>query len=70
MKTRKKLGEMLVDAGLLTNDQLQQALAGQRGSGLKLGQYLVREGVIREDQVIDQISQHRKIAKYDRPDPG
>ena len=54
-----------MDAGLLTNDQLQQALAGQRGSGLKLGQYLVREGVIREDQVIDQISQQLKIEKYD-----
>ncbi|MBN2397681.1 MAG: Flp pilus assembly complex ATPase component TadA [Deltaproteobacteria bacterium] len=65
MKIRKKLGEMLLDAGLLTEDQLQQALAGQKGSGLKLGQYLVRGGVVREDEVIDQISRQLKIEKYD-----
>ena len=56
---------MLVDAGLLTDDQLQKALAAQKGTGLKLGQYLVRQGVVREDQVIDQISRQLKIEKYD-----
>ncbi len=56
---------MLVDAGLLTDDQLQKALAAQKGTGLKLGQYLVRQGIVREEQVIDQISRQLKIEKYD-----
>lgn len=65
MKIRKRLGEMLIDADLLTEGQLQQALTDQKGTGLKLGQYLIREGVVREDQIIDQISRQLKIEKYD-----
>ncbi|MDO9515288.1 MAG: ATPase, T2SS/T4P/T4SS family [Syntrophales bacterium] len=55
---------MLVGSGLLTEDKLQQALTGQKGTGLKIGQYLVREGMVREDQIIDQISEQLKIEKY------
>jgi len=65
VKIRKRLGEMLIDADLLTEGQLQQALTDQKGTGLKLGQYLIREGVVREDQIIDQISRQLKIEKYD-----
>ncbi|MBN2397146.1 MAG: Flp pilus assembly complex ATPase component TadA [Deltaproteobacteria bacterium] len=65
MRIRKKLGEMLIDSGLLTEEQLRQALAGQKGTGLKLGQYLIREGMVREGQIIDQISRQLKIEKYD-----
>lgn len=56
---------MLIEAGLLDENQLQQALTGQKGAGLKLGQYLIREGMVREDQIIDQISRQLKIEKYD-----
>jgi len=55
---------MLADAGLLTEDQLKQALAGQKKSGLKIGQYLIQEGWVREDQIIDQISKQLNIEKY------
>ncbi len=65
MRPRKRLGEMLIEAGLLTEEQLHQALNGQRGTGLKLGQYLSQEGTVREDQIIDQISKQLKIEKYD-----
>lgn len=64
MRVKKKLGEMLADAGLLTEDQLKQALAGQKKSGLKIGQYLIQEGWVREDQIIDQISKQLNIEKY------
>ncbi|HPQ42874.1 MAG TPA: ATPase, T2SS/T4P/T4SS family [Syntrophales bacterium] len=63
-ETRKKLGEMLMDAGLLTEEQLNQALVGQRKTGLKLGQYLVQEGWFREEQIISQISQQLNIERY------
>jgi len=65
LRTRKKLGEMLVSAGLLTEDQLKQALSGQKKAGLRLGQYLVREGLISENQIMDQISRQLNINKYD-----
>ena len=56
---------MLIEAGLLTEGQLSQALGGQKGTGLKLGQYLIQEGLVREDQIIDQISRQLKLKKYD-----
>ncbi|MBW2649351.1 MAG: Flp pilus assembly complex ATPase component TadA, partial [Deltaproteobacteria bacterium] len=56
---------MLVSAGLLTEDQLKQALSGQKKAGLRLGQYLVREGLISENQIMDQISRQLNINKYD-----
>ncbi|MEA1970233.1 MAG: ATPase, T2SS/T4P/T4SS family [Thermodesulfobacteriota bacterium] len=65
MRIRKKLGEMLVDAGLLTEDRLKQALSGQKKAGLKLGQYLIQEGWVRENQIMDQVSRQLNIEKYD-----
>ena len=55
---------MLIDADLLTEDQLKQALVGQKKTDLKLGQYLVQEGLIREDKIINQISKQLKIERY------
>lgn len=64
MKKRKKLGDILIEAGLLTEDQLEQALAGQKNSGLKLGQFMVRQGIVSESQVISTVSRQLKIKKY------
>ena len=64
MKVRKKLGEMLVDAGLLSAQDLQAALKEQRGSGLKLGQYLVRYGYVPEADVVDVVCKQLDIDKY------
>ena len=49
----KRLGEMLVDVGAITEQQLEEALAGQKGSGKRLGTYLVDEKYISEDQLIE-----------------
>lgn len=64
MKNKKKLGEMLVEAGLLTEDQLKQAVIDHKRNNLKLGQYLVREGIISGSQIADIISRQMKISKY------
>ncbi|MEJ2155589.1 MAG: ATPase, T2SS/T4P/T4SS family [Desulfobacteraceae bacterium] len=64
MKNKKKLGEMLVEAGLLTEDQLKQAVIDHKRNNLKLGQYLVREGIVSGGQIADLISRQMKIAKY------
>jgi hypothetical protein len=44
LRARKKLGEILVEGGLLTRKQLEEALPFQKKSNMKLGQFLVREG--------------------------
>ncbi|HPD56503.1 MAG TPA: ATPase, T2SS/T4P/T4SS family [Smithellaceae bacterium] len=64
MKTKKRLGEMLVEAGLLSEEKLKQALIEQKKAGLKLGQYLTRMGVVNEQQIIDLLSQQLGIPKY------
>lgn len=64
MKVKKRLGEMLIDNGLLTEERLQQALVEQKKAGLKLGQYLTRQGVVNEQQIIDMLSRQLNIAKY------
>lgn len=64
-KTRKRLGEILIDAGLLTEEQLTQSLAEQKNSGLKLGDYLIANGIVFEDQIIASLSSQFQIEKYD-----
>jgi type IV pilus assembly protein PilB len=67
LKARKKLGEILVEGGLLTQEQLEKALPYQKKSKLKLGQFLVREGIVSESQIVDLVSSQLKLEKY-RPD--
>ena len=67
MIARKKLGEILVEGGLLSQKQLEQALPFQKKSNLKLGQFLVREGIVSESQIVDLVSNQLKLEKY-RPD--
>ena len=64
MKIKKRLGEMLVEKGLLTEEQLTKSLADQRKSGLKLGQYLTRQAIVNEQIIIDLLSKQLKIQRY------
>ncbi len=48
---QKRLGEYLVEAGLLTPQHIRQALMEQRQSGLRLGEILVSQGCVREATV-------------------
>jgi len=61
---KKRLGEMLVEAGLLSEEQLKAALAEDAKSGLKLGQYLIRQGIVSEGLIIDMLSRQLDIEKY------
>ena len=53
MKVKKKLGDMLIKAGLLTDELLKQALQDQSRVNLKLGQYLVRKGLVGEYNLVE-----------------
>ena len=65
MRTKLRLGEMLIQEGLLTEQQLQNALSDNKGSGLKLGQFLVRNNICREDDIINVLSRQLRIDRYD-----
>lgn len=47
----KRLGHYLVEAGLLTQAQIEAALSEQKGTGLRLGEVIVRKGWIQEQTV-------------------
>ena len=64
MKGQKRLGEILIDGGLLTQEQLRQALISKKNTKLKLGEFLVRQGILTESQLIDFLSEQLKIEKY------
>jgi len=66
LKARKKLGEILVEGGLLTQEQLEKALPYQKKSNLKLGQFLVREGIVSESQIVDLVSSQLKLMSSSR----
>jgi type IV pilus assembly protein PilB len=67
MRVKQKLGEMLVEGELLTIEQLEQAVAAHKRLKIKLGQYLVREGIVSGGQIVDLVSHQLKIKKY-QPD--
>lgn len=51
----KRLGEMLIDVQLITEEQLGEALKLQKGSGKRLGTVLIEHGFITEAQLIDML---------------
>ncbi len=67
------MGEILVEAGLLTPETLQKALQKQRGTGKRLGQILEEMDVILEEDIATTLGrqfgvrQVKGIARYSYP---
>ena len=57
-----KLGQMLIDAGLVTEEQLKEALEQQRKQGGKIGYNLVKLGYVKEEDITNFLSE-----QYDVP---
>jgi type IV pilus assembly protein PilB len=53
--TRKRLGELLRDEDLISEEQIQEALASQRKTGELLGEVLVRLGYVTEYDIAKTI---------------
>ncbi len=55
---RKKIriGDLLVQAGAITEEQLTEALEKQRGTGKKLGEFLVEQGTITDERLAQALS--------------
>ncbi len=62
MEARKLLGQLLIEAGRLTAEQLETALAAQRDSHGKLGHILVDQGAINTGDLLDVLSEQLLVA--------
>ena len=58
---RLRLGELLLTAGLVTEDQLMLALDEQKRSGERLGRILVSNRIITESQLVRALAMHYGI---------
>ena len=64
----QKVGDILVHQGIISEDQLQKALAEQKKSNEKLGQILINQGIITEADLVKAYSQqmgHKHILEND-----
>jgi hypothetical protein len=61
----KKLGVILIEAGLITPAQLQDTLRHQRLTGERLGSTLVAQGLITEDSLMDFLSRQTGVPRLD-----
>lgn len=64
-----RLGDILVNSGLISKEQLNKALDLQKKQGKRLGEILIEEGLISEDQIIEVLEfqlgvPHINLKKY------
>ena len=63
-----RIGDLLVASGDITEAQLQDALAAQKESGLKLGKILVEKGFVNEDRLLFFLSEQLGVPFVDLTD--
>ncbi len=66
----KQLGELLVERGIITNSQLEQALKAQKDRGGLIGQILVSMGYAKEEEIAQVLTvqygfPYLPLASYD-----
>jgi len=65
LRQEKRLGELLVEHGLLTSEQLETALAAQRRQRRPLGQVLLAQGLVDEKALAGVLSLHFNVPQID-----
>src|SRR4051812_29820415 len=56
LSKRIRIGEILVEEGILNQDQLRRALTEQKASGRLLGEMLVEQGVIEPSVLVQTLA--------------
>lgn len=59
--TRERLGELLVSAGLITDEQLLEVLDHQARMGGKIGEILVNQLILTEDQIAGALATQKQL---------
>jgi len=65
VQKRIRIGDLLIDREIITQQQLDNALKEQRTSGQKLGRTLIDLGYITEKDILDALSAQMKIPHVD-----
>ncbi|SDU10466.1 GspE/PulE family protein [Desulfobacula phenolica] len=68
MAVRKRLGEILIDQGLISETLLQESLAGSKASGMKLGEYLIKNDIVSENAILEAVASQMNLKKYNPND--
>ena len=55
-KQKKAMGESLIEAGIITTEQLKEAQAEERSTGQRLRKILIKKGFITEDDLVAFLS--------------
>ena len=61
VRTRKRLGDILIEANVITQEQLMQALAKQKEIGKRLGETLIEMKLTDEMEIAEAIGQQMKL---------
>ncbi len=61
----KRLGELLVDAGVITEEDVNRGIALQKGTKERLGDVLIKHGIVTEDEVIEALTMQLGIQYVD-----
>lgn len=49
---RKRIGDLLFETGLISEEQLQKGISEQKRTGKRLGEVLVKEGIVSEEDIL------------------
>ncbi len=64
MTKQPRLGDLLLESGAITEEQLDAALAEQKKSGLRLGETLLKMGVLTDGKLLDALSSQLKLQVF------
>ncbi|HNW34603.1 MAG TPA: hypothetical protein PKM25_06710, partial [Candidatus Ozemobacteraceae bacterium] len=65
MFKRKKIGELLIEAGHITDKELNIALAEQKKRGKRLGQVLIELGYLSDAKLLPVLGKQLKVPFVD-----
>jgi len=60
---RKRLGDILVESGVISQKQLEDALDEQKRSKRRLGEILISKGILDEDAIADVLSNQLRLER-------
>ncbi|SHJ70854.1 type II secretion system protein E (GspE) [Hathewaya proteolytica DSM 3090] len=67
-KEKKRIGDMLLEEGIITEEQLKEVLEVQKNTKGKFGEILLQKGFINEEDLINFLSKQMNIKKIDLSD--
>lgn len=59
--TRKRLGEILIEDGLLSQESLSEALCHQKKTGGLIGQILIQLGYVTEEELVGALGKQLRV---------